>query len=166
MPQILFVCTANQFRSPIAAACLVRKLQEDCIPANWTVTSTGTWTGDGYPAHPAAIIEAARLGLDLSRHRSREVNAVILEDADLVIVMENGHREALAIEFPQVDEKIILLSELAGDLPVDVLDPLHSAFEDSAKVANELIHYVDAAYENILAKASENYSKRVANGRI
>ena len=160
MPEILFVCTANQFRSPIAAACFVRKLQEKGIPGSWTVTSAGTWTRDGYSAHPAALREATRLGLDLSQHRSREVNAVILESADLVIVMEVGHREALVIEFPQSDGKVALLSELAGDVPVDVIDPFHSAFEDSTEVANVLSQYVDAAFEIILSKASANATGR------
>jgi protein-tyrosine phosphatase len=166
MPEILFVCTANQFRSPIAAACFARKLKENSIPGSWTVTSSGTWTRAGCSAHTAAIKEATRLGLDLSQHRSREVNAVILEDADLVVVMENSHREALAIEFPQVDRKVALLTELAGDVPVDVIDPFHSAFEDSAEVADALVQYVDSAFENILTKASANYLMRLANGRI
>jgi len=160
MPEILFVCTANQFRSPIAAACFLQKLQEKGTPGNWVITSAGTWTRDGYPAHPSALKEAARLGLDISQHRSREVNASVMEAADLVVVMEHGHHEALSIEFPQVYGKVALLTELAGDVPVDLIDPFHSAFEDSAEVADALVQYVDAAFRNILAKASANYSGR------
>ena len=77
MPLILFVCTANRFRSPIAAACTEQKLQKADLANKWTVISAGTWTTEGIPAHPRAVMAAAALGLDLTAHRTREVKVLI-----------------------------------------------------------------------------------------
>ncbi len=90
MPSILFVCTANQFRSPIAAAKFSCLLGKDELTKEWTVDSAGTWAEEGLPVHPKAIQAATKLGLTLSEHASREVNKDILNKADLIVVMEHG----------------------------------------------------------------------------
>ena len=100
MPVILFVCTANRFRSPIAAAYTKRKLQTTDQSADWTVISAGTWTEPGLPAHDKALSAAHALGLDLNSHHTRVVSTAIMATADLIIVMEQGHKEALECEFP------------------------------------------------------------------
>ena len=74
MSVILFVCTANRFRSPIAAAYTESKLRSAGKLGAWVVRSAGTWTTNGEPAHPEAIKAAAELGLDLSTHLTHEVS--------------------------------------------------------------------------------------------
>jgi protein-tyrosine-phosphatase len=126
MPNILFVCTANQFRSPIAEAYFTRKLTSTGAAGTWTVGSAGTWTPAGMPAHPQAVEAAAKLGLDLSAHRTREVSAEMLAAADLIVVMEHSHKEALEAEFPAVRGRVVLLGSLAnipgGEIPDNVGD--------------------------------------------
>ncbi len=123
---------------------------------SWQVSSAGTWAYDGLPAHPRAVAEAARYGLDLDNHLTREVSSPMLEGASLIVVMENNHREAITIEFPQVSHKVALLAELAGDLPIDVADPARSFFTDSAEITSLLCQYTDAAFENILTRAASS----------
>ena len=55
MPTLLFVCTANRFRSPLAAAYAARQLRDAGLPADWQAASAGTWTPAGLPAHPKAL---------------------------------------------------------------------------------------------------------------
>jgi protein-tyrosine phosphatase len=131
MPSILFVCTANQFRSPIAAACFTRKLIAVGAADTWSVGSAGTWTPAGLPAHPKAVEAAANLGLDLSAHRTREVDSTLLCAADLIVVMAHGHKEALEWEFPCVLGRVLLLGSLAkipgGEIPDPALDDFAQA---------------------------------------
>src|SRR3990172_3765794 len=111
MPSILFVCTANQFRSPIAAACFSKLITRENIRKRWRVESAGTWAGNGINAPAIALQVAGSLGLaGLEGHLSRRVDQELLAQFDLVIVMERGHKEALCIEFPSVCRRVYLLS--------------------------------------------------------
>src|SRR5574340_968732 len=113
MPSILFVCTANQFRSPIAAACMRRQLVAAGLAAEWTVESAGTWVVQGLPV-PLDIQRALYpLGIDLGAHRPQGVSAALLERFGLVVVMTAGQKESISIEFPEAREKLFLLSQMA-----------------------------------------------------
>jgi protein-tyrosine phosphatase len=93
---ILLVCTANQCRSPLAAATL-RKRLADRDPSV-VVESVGLG-GDGFPATPPTIDAAAVLGLDLSTHRSRRLDPGLIDRADLVVGMERRHvREVVVLD--------------------------------------------------------------------
>jgi len=138
MPAILFVCTANQFRSPIAAASFAQKLASSNIPETWKVASAGTWTSSGLPAHPKAVIAAAILGLDITNHQTQEINSKLISEFDLVVVMENNHKEALELEFPQVVGKIVILGQIANVIKGEIPDPAKEGFADSDQIA-ELI---------------------------
>ena len=124
MPSVLFVCTANQFRSPIAAACLRELLARENLEHEWRVESAGTWAEDGLRTPGFAARAADSLGLGgLESHRTRQVDQELLERFDLILVMEAGHKEALCAEFPSVCRRVYLLSELVDGLPYDIPDP-------------------------------------------
>jgi len=80
----------------------------------YEVTSAGTWTVEDHPPTLLAVEVMAKRGVDISSHRSHRLTLQDMEDADLVVVMTQGHKEALALEFPPAKEKIYLLAELAG----------------------------------------------------
>jgi len=124
MRTLLFVCTANRFRSPIAEACFKTELIERKHNRAWKVSSAGTWTQDGLPAMPDAIQNAEQLGLDIQSHRSRAITAEVLQGTDLILVMERGQKEALQSEFPHKKAIIFLLSEAAENLSYDLPDPV------------------------------------------
>src|SRR5438105_3004745 len=105
MPSILFVCTANQIRSPIAAALFKDMLINSGQAEGWRVESAGTWAQDGLPASGAAQRVMRELNIDLSQHRSRCVTRDLLAGFDLILVMEHGHKEALCVEFPAVADR-------------------------------------------------------------
>ena len=66
---------------------------------------------------------ARQLGLDIADHRTRAVNARALARQDLILVMEQGHKEALRSEFPALRRKVYLLSEVVDRLTYDIPDP-------------------------------------------
>jgi protein-tyrosine phosphatase len=123
MPAILFVCTGNQYRSPVAAAYLTRLLQKEGLD-DWRVASAGTWAVAGKPAPAAAQAAAQALGLDLAGHSTRPVDAAMLADYNLILAMEQGQKEALGIEFPAEAPRTYLLAEMLDGPPFDIPDPV------------------------------------------
>jgi protein-tyrosine phosphatase len=91
--RVLFVCTGNTCRSPLAAAALARELGADSGLVE--VTSAGTAAWEGEPASEYSVEVAGRDGLDVSGHRSRRAGPAMLKQADLVLVMERSHLGAL-----------------------------------------------------------------------
>lgn len=136
MPAILFVCTANQFRSPIAAASFSQKLTQTGSHDTWKVASAGTWATSGLGAHPKAINAASSLGLDLSFHQTQEVNSTFIAEFDLIVVMEHNHKESLELEFPLTIGRIVLLGQIANVPGDEIPDPAKEAFANSDQVAD------------------------------
>jgi protein-tyrosine phosphatase len=147
MTQILFICTANRYRSVIAAACFKDELVKRKQGSSWKVLSAGTWTTDGLPAMAEAIQRAKEIGLDIQEHRSLTITGGMLQDADLVLVMESGQKEALRIEFPSCREKILLLSEAAKGIPYDISDPVGNPL--NADVVPEIYDLIHTGFDNI-----------------
>ncbi len=148
MPSILFVCTGNMYRSPIAAETFRNAVQRDGKQNLWQISSAGTWTTDGLPAPAEAINVAKALGLNLDNHQTRTINKTMLEESDLVLVMEDGHKEALQVEFPFAHEKIHLISQALQGLIYDIPDPA-AARNETSKILQELSAMVNAGYRNI-----------------
>jgi len=105
---VLFVCSGNICRSPLAAALLEKKLKQLGIDDVY-VESAGTMNLEGRGASRWALEVAADNGLDLAHHVSRQVNRAMLEDADIVVAMTNAHAEYIAAVLPNVSKRMIVL---------------------------------------------------------
>jgi protein-tyrosine phosphatase len=123
---VLFVCTGNTCRSPLAEG-LAKKLlaarlgcEVDDLPSRgFWVVSAGVSASSGSPAASESIAAAAEFGSDLSRHESRPVNPQLLAAADDAIVMTRSHAHILASRYPGIGPEPILL---CGDEDLD--DPI------------------------------------------
>lgn len=109
--RILFVCTANQVRSPYAEAVARRLVSERGLPVE--LASAGFLDG-GLPAFDEMAEIARERGLDLSTHRSRRVTARLLEPADLVVAMTGHHVLDLVALDPNAVARVLTLRELAA----------------------------------------------------
>ena len=155
MPAILCVCTANQFRSPLAAACLLAEIQSAQPAGLWRVESAGTWAEPGRPAALPALEAARRLGLaGLEAHRTRPVARELLAEFDLILVMEAGQKEALSIEFPACKPRLRLLSAAAGFPPSDLPDPAWPGV-NGEQVALEIQRLVRQGLPHLLGLAGQ-----------
>jgi protein-tyrosine-phosphatase len=129
MPAILFVCTGNQCRSPIAEVLFKRQIQLYPATGDWRIESAGTWAYTGKAAHRHMCVVAQEVGLDLSQHRARRIEDVpALSTFDVILTMERSHKESLQIEFPQLSRRLYLLSDIAG-ITYDISDPIGGSLD-------------------------------------
>ncbi len=126
--RVLFVCTGNTCRSPLAALALRAELGDDMPYIE--VSSAGTATVAGQPASEGSQRVAVADGFDLSEHRSRPVTIELVRNADFVFVMSPGHRAAVEALGASRD-KLHLVSDWPepGDPELPVFDPFGASFE-------------------------------------
>ncbi len=110
---ILFVCTANICRSFLAERILKKILKVHKIHSIH-VASAGLMDMQGAPAD----LKAARLlhekGMDATRHRSRHLTQELADWADVILVMEEIHRDEIAVRYPESRDKVHLLGAFSG----------------------------------------------------
>jgi protein-tyrosine-phosphatase len=152
MPRILFVCTANICRSPVAEALFADWLRRHNMPAEWLAASAGTWADTGTPAAAYSREVLNERGLDLSAHRARRIDAEMLADANLVLCMTRAHCEALQVEFPQFSERIKPLSIMAGPA-YDIDDPYGGPRSGYEAMVAELDDLIERGAQRILVAA-------------
>lgn len=158
MAHILIVCTANICRSPVGEALLQDRLQKRGL-TQWTVGSAGTWALWLGGASQFSIDVCQKMGLDISGHRSRMVDEMLLDQADLVLCMEAGHVEALQAEFTDHANKIYLLSEMVGE-SYSVHDPYGEPLAMYQRMGDELSSLIEDGLERIIELAGKNARRR------
>ena len=112
MRKIVFVCTGNTCRSPMAEG-IFRVLAEKYGLRDTECTSCGLSTFAGIPASPYAVSAAAEYGADISAHRSRPITEYLLDEGDLFVCMTKSHKDMLAPYLPA--EKLCVLGDGISD---------------------------------------------------
>jgi len=93
--RVLFVCSGNTCRSPLAERLARREARERGLE-DLEFRSAGTFAGSGAPASSGAVLAARRHGLDMSGHRTTPLGPDLVEWADVVLAMTEAHRRVAA----------------------------------------------------------------------
>src|SRR5687767_1784922 len=129
MKTILFVCTGNVCRSPMAEGLFRAAVKNN---PEYRVFSAGVGAVDGQPPSPHAVRACKELNIDISRQRSRMLTAELVRQADFIFGMTHGHLDAITLLYPQVMEKTFLLREFDDTLDTfekDISDPIGGSLE-------------------------------------
>lgn len=146
---VLFVCTGNICRSPLAESLLERALKDRGLEVEVTSAGTGAW--DGAPASEGAYLVGLERGLDLSGHRARLLTRELVDEADLILTMARHHRA-------RVDElggegKVFVLGEYAGKGDDEVSDPFGGDLTVYRDTAQELEALAEAVADRLSAES-------------
>lgn len=115
---VLMVCTANVCRSPAAEALLRHHLKALGSGGSVAVRSAGTQVGaPGRRPDPRVTSMLDDMGVKSSGMRAKAASQTLVDEAALVLVMENSHRQALCERFPDAADRIELLDPSGQDIP-------------------------------------------------
>ncbi|HEX4342152.1 MAG TPA: RpiB/LacA/LacB family sugar-phosphate isomerase, partial [Verrucomicrobiae bacterium] len=123
MKTVLFICTGNVCRSPMAEGLFRHATRGQ----NFRILSAGLGAQDGQAPTPHSVTAMRELGIDISNQRSRAMTADLVRQADLILCMTHSHVDTVLLLYPTVTDKTFLLREFDNTLDPyekDISDPI------------------------------------------
>ena len=139
--KILFVCTGNTCRSPMAEG-IFKKILSDKGITDIECSSAGIFAMTGDEVTPNSVKACERFGVDISAHRARRITEYILDEADKFVCMTQEHAASLSMFVLQ--EKIVVLG---GGIP----DPFGGDLETYIRCANMIKNALLLQFDDITA---------------
>jgi len=149
LKKILFVCTGNTCRSPMAEGLL-----RDLIPGHWRddieIGSAGTFAWDGQPATSLAVKVLRDKGIDISGHRARRLSPDLVHGSDLIVTMAEEHRIAVEAMAAGVDAEVVVLGDLDEKRDDrDIGDPIGGDESVYSKVRDDIYGLIGLLIEDV-----------------
>lgn len=142
MDHIIFICTGNTCRSPMAEGLFRAHGGEQ--ETGLAAASAGLFTQDGLPASDNAVTAAKELGADISAHRSRMLTHEMAQSARYLVCMTGAHYDRVCELFPDCADKVFTLTQR------DVSDPFGGDLETYRRAAAE----IDEGVRSIIGRLS------------
>ena len=136
MSMVLFVCTGNTCRSPMAEALFRHRIGSEM---DWEAKSAGVFAHSGSPASQNAVEALRELSVDLRQHKSQPLTAELVKKASLIVTMTEGHAAHVLEWFPEVGNKVCLINSFGtSKVPADVSDPFGGSLNTYKRTRDEI----------------------------
>jgi len=162
MNSVLFICSANICRSPMAMG-LLRSMVDDASD-QWKIESAGVWDMGGQQVAANTQLVLKERGIDLNDHTSRTVTATMLSEFNLILVMEDTHKEVLKLAFPEYTDRFFMLSEMVGEF-FEIVDPIGGSLTDFEETALEMEWILTEGFKMISILAADKLETDVSKQR-
>lgn len=143
MMRVIFVCSGNICRSPMAQYAWTARAKERGVAT--MAISMGTLNIPMERASGTSVEVMRELGIDLSPHRSQGLAQGILARADRIYVMERKHEQKLLAEQPALRGKVRLLGALDTVDAPEIPDPIGKEREFYLSVRDRIVNCIDIA---------------------
>lgn len=144
MTNVLFVCTGNTCRSPMAEAILRSKALTGV-----EVRSAGVFAAEGNDASANTKKVLEEQGIPLE-HRSSGINEALVRWASYILTMTSGHKETVLGMFPQAGGKTYTLKEFAGQTEAgDIIDPYGGPIEIYRNTFTDMTETIDRILDRL-----------------
>ena len=146
----------------MASALFKQIVQQAGGKLEWRIESAGTWALGGASAASGSENALRARGIDLEDHRARGVTREMLANFDLILTMERGHKEAMRVEFPDLTNRVYLISEMI-DQGFDIRDPMGGTNEDFEETLDTLERILIQGFNRVceLSTADKSISNSV-----
>ncbi|WP_188399377.1 MULTISPECIES: low molecular weight protein arginine phosphatase [Sporomusa] len=153
MFKILFVCTGNTCRSPMAAALLADIAEKAGMAGRISIASAGLAAGR-QPASAQARSVMRQAGLNVDNHCSQQLTLQLLTAADVILTMTAAHKQALVGMAAGLEGKLYTLAEFAGETR-DVSDPFGGSEAVYRECAGQIRQLLTQAWGKIVSLAGK-----------
>jgi len=160
---ILFVCSGNSCRSPMAKGIMDKIIQNYLKESQQRVKimtlSAGTVAPNGQLPTANAQKAALEYGADIHHHLSAPLTMERIKMADLILAMQEKHKIAILELVPEVKNKTFIITEYINQNKLGIDDPLSHSFEKYQETAKELYELLLKIYKKIIKKINQkNFS--------